>query len=222
MLARSGTLESSMHGGTVEDDISNVCEPSDFDLLKDVADGREESFRLLFSRWAPRLGRFLIRATGSPETGEDLLQEAFLRVLNAADRFEKRGSVGAWMYRICANLVYSHWRRERSSPFRTPSTTDGDGSIEMATPVSESPDRIRVRRAFTDAAVSALKRCPENQKMVFLLKVDSGLTYEEIAGILRCPVGTAKSRFHLAVRRLRDDLKDWNDTPHEGRNHDVL
>ncbi|MBD3163099.1 MAG: hypothetical protein GF328_13435, partial [Candidatus Latescibacteria bacterium] len=91
--------------------------PDDLALLRGIADGCEESFRLLFRRWGPRLGRFLERAGGSRETGEDLLQEAFVRVIRAAGSFEPRGSVGAWLHRICANLAYSHWRRETRSPF---------------------------------------------------------------------------------------------------------
>jgi RNA polymerase sigma-70 factor (ECF subfamily) len=186
-------------------------DPSDEDLLRRISDGDEEAFRFLFRRWAPRLGRFLSGATGSRETAEDLLQETFLRILRGAPKFEPRGSAGAWMYRIAANLAYSHWRRERSRPLY-----GAEGAETIATltaPMSTIPDNERLRRAFLSDTETALDRLDANKRVVFLLKVKQGLTYEEVAAVLRCPVGTAKSRFHHAVRRLQRDLEknDWGE-----------
>lgn len=182
--------------------------PTDLELIQGTAAGSEESFRLLFRRWSPRLGRFLIQATRSRETGEDLLQEAFLRILRAAPRFSPTGKVSSWMYRICANLAYSHWRRIRSSPFAYSGIPDG---LAGAVSRKEAPDRERDMNAFVGEAREALGQLPENQRMVFLLKVEQGLRYEEIAAVLQCPLGTAKSRFHHAVRKLREQLKEWDE-----------
>jgi RNA polymerase sigma-70 factor (ECF subfamily) len=182
--------------------------PTDLELIQGTAAGSEESFRLLFRRWSPRLGRFLIQATRSRETGEDLLQEAFLRILRAAPRFSPTGKVSSWMYRICANLAYSHWRRIRSSPFAYTGIPDG---LAGAVSRREPPDRERDMNAFVGEAREALGQLPENQRMVFLLKVEQGLRYEEIAAVLQCPLGTAKSRFHHAVRKLREQLKEWDE-----------
>jgi RNA polymerase sigma-70 factor (ECF subfamily) len=181
-------------------------ERSDLELVQGIANGREESFRLLFRRWSPRLGRFLLQATGSRDIAEDLLQDAFLRILRAAPGFEPRGSVGAWMYRICANLAYSYWRRRKASPFSE--LRDPDAPPEPAASIDIARDRER--QAFERDARAALRRIPENHRLVFLLKVDQGLTYEDVAAILGCPVGTAKSRFHHAVRKLREELAAWH------------
>jgi RNA polymerase sigma-70 factor (ECF subfamily) len=70
---------------------------------------------------------------------------------------------------------------------------------------------VRGDRALSGEIARALERMPENQRVVFLLKIDQGLTYERISEILRCPTGTAKSRFHFAVMRLRTELRDWAD-----------
>ena len=180
--------------------------PSDLELIRAIGAGSEGAFRQLYRRWAPRLGRFLLQSTQSRETADDLLQEAFLRILRAAHRFEPRASVAAWMHRICANLAYSHWRRRRASP-----VAEGvDVSLLPDPPARVDLDRERIRRSFEQDAQAALTAIPENQRMVFLLKIDRGLTYEEIAAVLRCPVGTAKSRFHHAVRKLRAALEEWD------------
>jgi RNA polymerase sigma-70 factor, ECF subfamily len=199
-------------------------EPDDAALLRAIGEGSEAAFRSLFTRWAPRLGRFLVRATGSRETGEDLLQEAFLRVLRAADRYAPEAPPGAWLYRICANLSYSHWRRESGAARgRVPSGWHG--------PAPEpSPDATRLREHFSRDLESALADLPVNQRMTFLLKAGQGLTYEEVAEVLDCPEGTAKSRFHHAVLRLRVVLREWEDgigtdapppAPREARPHDM-
>ncbi len=194
---------------TVAEHPDNSPEPNDVDLIHQIGEGCEASFRLLFRRWSPQLSRFLTRATGSPETGEDLLQEAFLRILKAARSFEPRGSTKAWIYRICANLAYSHWRKESSSPLR--SSVPIESYPERFPTQIASPERERMRRALVRDATAALRRFPENQRIVFLLKVGQGLTYEEIAVVMRCPEGTVKSRFHHAVRKLRVELKAWDD-----------
>lgn len=189
-----------------ESDRLSADEVSDLALIQGIAEGCEESFRLLVRRWSPRLGRFLLQATGSRDVAEDLLQDAFLRILRAAPSFEPRGSVAAWMYRICANLAYSHWRRRKASPFAE--LPDPDAPPEPAAPIDIARDRERL--AFERDARDALHRIPENYRLVFLLKVDQGLTYEDVAAILGCPVGTAKSRFHHAVRKLREELAAWH------------
>ena len=182
-------------------------EATDLELLRGIASGSAEAFHCFYQRWAPRLGPFLTRAAGSPDVAEDLLQEAFLRILRAAPSFEPRSTVSAWVYRICANLAYSHWRRVARSPFQ-----GGDPLIAgalIADERAENPAERSVRRAFRGALNAALAELPANQRLVFLLKADRGLTYEEIAAVLQCPEGTAKSRFHYAVLRLREQLQPW-------------
>lgn len=218
---------------------------TDDDLVQRIGEGCEDSFRVFFQRWAPPLERFLRRATGSRETSEDLVQEAFIRILRAAPRFERRGSVGAWVYRIGANLARSYWRHELASPLRSPEFWNGaapqggrwtptgpapagrPGGAPGPSPGDAQPptlESLQQRRAIERAAAASLDRCSADQRLVFLLKADQGLTYEEIAAVLKCPVGTAKSRFHFAVRRLRQDLADLVDRPgtrgrepHDGR-----
>jgi len=181
--------------------------PSDAELLRGIAEGGELACRLFYRRWAPRLGRFLSRATADADVASDLLQETFLRVLRAAPRFEATGSAGAWVYRIASNLAYSYWRRQRPRGRRAPLDVEG---LEVP---SRAPDpaQDRNRRVWMREARQAVEQLPENHRLVFLLKIDGGLTYDEIGETLGCPTGTAKSRFHHAVRRLRATLRDWED-----------
>jgi RNA polymerase sigma-70 factor (ECF subfamily) len=218
-------------------------EPDDASLIHAIGEGSESAFRLLFARWAPPLRRFLVRATGSRETGEDLLQEAFLRVLRAASRYSPDAPSGAWLYRICANLSYSFWRKESRAPRAMSALGDchpadphaGVGADRVGGVAAGrsipgwsdhrtelGPDTVRLRGLFARDLDSALAELPVNHRMAFLLKAGQGLTYEAAADVLGCPVGTVKSRFHHAVSRLRIALREWEngictETPHAAR-----
>jgi RNA polymerase sigma-70 factor, ECF subfamily len=206
--------------------------PDDLALIQAIGEGSEPAFRLLFSRWAPPLRRFLVRATGSREAGEDLLQEAFLRVLGAASRYVPDAPPGAWLYRICANLSYSFWRKEARAPRAMSTLGDrlradpnvGVGASRAGGVAGEwfasgwggpgmepGPEAARLRGVFARDLESALAELPVNQRMAFLLKAGQGLTYEAAAEVLGCPVGTVKSRFHHAVLGLRVALREWED-----------
>jgi RNA polymerase sigma-70 factor (ECF subfamily) len=182
----------------------------DLALVLGIGRGCEDSFRILFRRWSPRLGRFLLQITGSREAAEDLLQDSFLRILRAAPRFKPGGSVSSWIYRIAANLGYSYWRRRRASPLLPPG--GDDHAVERLNPKHLGPEELFLAKAFAGEARLAIRNLPPNQRMTFLLKIDQGLTYDEIAAVLHCPTGTAKSRFHHAVRRLRDELSAWDES----------
>lgn len=192
------------------DDYQETVPPGDRDdleLIQGIGDGCDDSFRTLWRRWSPRLRSFLIRATGSVETGEELLQDCFLRIIRSAATFEPHGKPSAWMYRICANLAYSYWRREGRSPI---SSVAGEPVAPMAVaPPRYAPDAKMLRGRFVADVDRALQQLPENQRLVFLLKVGQGLTYEDIARVLQCPVGTTKSRFHHGVMKMRTLLKEW-------------
>lgn len=179
--------------------------PPDEELLRGIAAGDEEAFRVFFRRWAGPVEAFLRRAAGSRESGQDLLQETFVRVLTGAGRFEPRGSARAWMFRIAANLAYSRWRHERGQPV----------AMDIAHPamvagLAVEDDEVAARESGIGRDIArAVAALPENQRVVFLLKAEAGLTYDEIGEAMCCPPGTAKSRFHFAVQRLRTELGEW-------------
>ncbi len=182
-------------------------ESSDCELIQAIGQGDEQAFRSLYKRWSGRLLSFLSRTTGSVETAEELLQEAFIRILKAAPRYRPTGKASAWIYRICANLSYSYWRRELRSPLQ-PNSGKTAGIVAKAS-IASNPAQLMLRREFSLALERALRELSANHRLVFILKADHSLTYEEIARILQCPEGTVKSRFHYCVRRLRNELQEW-------------
>lgn len=174
----------------------------DIGLLRAAAGGSDVAFFALYHRWAPRLEAFLLRATHSRPQAEDLVQETFLRVHRFAGTFEPRGEVGAWIFRIAANLLRSEWRRAR----RRPSTVEL-GAAESSVDRASEPGG---EAGFARAVDHALLRLSRAHRVVFLLKVEGGLSYDEIAQAMQCNPATARTRFHYAVLRLRSLLKEWD------------
>ena len=191
------------------------------ELIEQCKKGNVMAQYRLYNNYSKAMYNICIRMIPQKEEAEDLLQEAFLRILKAAPRFKPGGSVASWMYRISANLGYSYWRRKKVSPLLPPGRS-GE-IIDRPAPSFEGPEERFLAKAFAGEASEAIRRLPPNQRMTFLLKIDQGLTYEEIASVLHCPTGTAKSRFHHAVLKLREELSAWdeNQIPH-WRNQDVL
>lgn len=174
---------------------------SDDRLLARVAVGDQDALRDLYTRYRPRLWRYLrSRLDGDVTAVDDLLQEIFLAIWSAAPGYQPRGRVAAWIFRI-AHHQLSHARR---ALFRRPegylaSGDDGDGS----------ESRINGQRpTFEDGAVErvaladALARLSSAHREVLLLVFQQGFSLEEAACILDVPVGTIKSRVSYARRAL--------------------
>ena len=178
----------------------------DRDLVASVRRGDTEAYGVLVRRYQDRLYPTLLRLTGSHEDACDLLQETFLKAYLKLDRFQGESSFFTWIYRIGVNLTLSDLQAAKTtaSDFMTRDTaTDGTG------------ERGRANRPFTASGTSGARRpgrksprqlLPDQRAVVVLKDID-GLRYEEIAQIMKIPVGTVRSRLHRARAELREKLR---------------
>jgi RNA polymerase sigma-70 factor (ECF subfamily) len=152
-----------------------------------------ERISALYREHAPALLGYLQRAFGRAGSAEDMLQETFLRALQAADRLASATSPRAWLFGIARHVGLDAIRRGgRQRPLPQ----------ELSAPPAAAGDRRldQVRRA--------IECLPAEQRETLELRITGGLTYEEIAAALDVPIGTVRSRLHNALRRLREGLKD--------------
>lgn len=159
---------------------------SDEELVGRLAGGSEAALAELLHRYERPLLHFLWRQTGGREV-EDLYQETWLRILRAADRFDRRKKFSTWMFQIAVNLCRDQQRRRGAEP------------SDQITAAESSP------AASIEARVDAarlLDRLPEAQREVLVLRYYLDLSEEEIATIADCPRGTVKSRLHNALAKL--------------------
>jgi len=149
---------------------------------------------------------FLYRMCGDPDLAEELMQETFVRAIQAAKRYRPAASVTTWLFSIAANLVRDRWRRQARRGDPVP--IDG-----LALASEESPEAEVLKQASHEALRSALLHLPLEQRSALILRYYHDLSYEEIAQTLACPVGTVRSRIHNGLARLRSALNQEVTSP---------
>ena len=179
-------------------------EPTDGDLMARVAQGDRVAFAELVERHKRSLHGYLGRLTGSRERAEELAQETFVRLFQAAGTYRDEGRLLAWLFRIGTNLLRSEERRRRRWQLLQPLFAGGNGH-QPARPGEDAVLRHelerRVRREL--AALPFRFRVP-----LVLFEVEEW-SYADIAGVLGCREGTVKSRIHRGRDRLRRALTPY-------------
>jgi RNA polymerase sigma-70 factor, ECF subfamily len=154
-------------------------------------------FAEIVKRTEPALRRLLGRLCGRHADLDDLVQETYLRVWRGFGRFRGESSLTTWMTRIAVN-VSRNWARSRRPTVAL---------SECAESVLGLAPEAREAAVF-NAYEQALARLSPEQRAVFILHEAEGMSYQEIAMALGCPVGTVMSRLHRARTRLLDDLRE--------------
>ena len=162
---------------------------TDEELIAAVAGGDAAAFTTLYRRYERPLHAFLTRYTGGRDV-DDLVQETWVRVVRAADRFDPTRRFSTWLFHIALNLARD-WRRR-------PPLEAADPDRTAAEP---APDAGPSHEAAIDAA-RLLAALPEAQRAVVILRHFHDLGEDEVAAILDIPRGTVKSRLHAAMARL--------------------
>lgn len=170
---------------------------SDAELLSRTALGDREAFADLVSKYQKPVRRYLTRLVGAADHADDLAQEAFVRLFQAAPRYQLAGSAAPLLYRIATNLARSHerWRRRwRFMPM--PESRD-------VTPRSASPHATALASELREELERSLQSLPLRFRSPLVLHEIEGLSYQEIGRILGCPENTVRSR----ISRGRAGLK---------------
>ncbi len=180
---------------------------SDGALLERVTQGDTDAFTVLYRRFERPVFVMLLRlAGGRRAVAEEWLQEAFTRVwLGAATHDPARGEVRPWIYRIALNTARSEMARKR---YRAPHVSIDEGGLDLPGE-AEGERGIAVRLDDARQAIAfaaALERLPDFLREVVVLRCSRELTFAEIAEVTGAPQGTLKSRFHRAVKVLREAL----------------
>ncbi|MEX2584150.1 MAG: sigma-70 family RNA polymerase sigma factor [Gemmatimonadota bacterium] len=177
-------------------------ELDDSGLVAAFLDGNKQAFTELVERYHTRLLNFVYRTTGDRERSEDLVQETFIRVYRHLHRFDQSKKFSTWAYTIASNLAKNELRNRSRNPlvlFQTimKSWDTDDRQLEWEDNTYRPDDLFRKRhlRQLVETAVDEL---PEHHRTVFILREMEGKTYEEIAEITGCNLGTVKSRLNRA------------------------
>jgi RNA polymerase sigma-70 factor (ECF subfamily) len=178
---------------------------SDEALVKRFHQGDEEAFDELVERHRRRVYGLVCRVAGPPEA-DDLAQEVFLAAYRSLQGFRGESTFSTWLYRITIHTCSHHLRRRR---LETTELEEGepDGRRER------DPELSALRRELCDRVREAIDALPFKLRLVIVLRDLQGLSYEEIADVVRCPIGTVRSRLHYATQRLAVALRSYVDVP---------
>ena len=136
------------------------------------------------------------------------MQEAFLRAYRGLKGFKGEAKFSSWLYRITLNLCRDWSRRERRAPIvQVPEGTDPVELADERLQTSESVEDLVARREMSEAVAKAMAELPEEQRTAIMLKEYHGLTFQEIAGMLDCPLSTVKTRLYQGLSVLRRRLE---------------
>ncbi len=171
-------------------------------LVTEYMAGQARSFDAIVDRYQSRLLNFIYRTVGDRERSEDLVQEVFIRVHRHLARFDRTKKFSTWIYTIASNLAKNELRNRSRNPIvlfqtMTAGWDDEERPLEFEDPQSRPDDLFRKRhvRSLVEQTVAQL---PQHHREVFVLRELEGRSYEEIAEITHCNLGTVKSRLNRA------------------------
>jgi RNA polymerase sigma-70 factor, ECF subfamily len=164
--------------------------------------GEERAFSELVERYQTRLLNFIYRTIGDRDRAEDLVQEVFIRVYRHLHRFDRSKKFSTWVYTIASNLAKNELRNRSRNPlvlFQTMQSANEDEERPLQFEDTTSrPDDMYRKRHLRELVEDTVAKLPEHHRQVFVLRELEGKSYEEIAEITSCNLGTVKSRLNRA------------------------
>lgn len=189
---------------------------TDEELMLRYQGGDRGAFRVLLARHQRALFHFALRQLRDPQTAEEVVQDALVRVVQNAGDFKHEARFTTWVYTIVRNLCIDQMRKRALR--KHPSLDQARGSDEDAPALGETiaDARADVERAASSVEMReliarAIEALPEEQREVFLLRERANLPFKEIAAVTGVPENTVKSRMRYALERLQDALREYEE-----------
>jgi len=186
-------------------------------LVSGLKKGQEEAFRFLIRRYQSKLFSIAYGITLDKEESLDILQDVFLKVYQKIHTFREEARLSTWLHRMTINLCLN-WQRRWKRRFRwhhQPLERDDAADYPELGTHDDHPETLYERKEFEEALWEGLNALTEEARVVFVLKEVEGLSYDDIAKILKIKRGTVSSRLFYARKALRKSLKPYLE---EGKN----
>ena len=171
-------------------------------LVTQIKAGHKECIAALIQEHSPRLYLIILRMVQSQSAAEDILQDTWILVMRKLHQHDPYRPMTPWLTQIAINCCRSYWRKERLRSFLKPAEFITRHQDLEPKPVGDSPIAWENRQL----AGQVLQRLSPKLREVIVLKFYSGLTQDEIAEVLKIPVGTVKSRLNYALNTMRANI----------------
>ncbi len=192
----------------------------DQQLVERVQRGDKVAFDLLVIKYQRKLGRLISRFVRDSAEAEDVTQEAFIKAYRALPSFRGESAFYTWLYRIGINTAKNYLlANKRRAPTSTPFDAEESESFEEAGLLREvnTPENELMSKQVVDVVQKSLQELPNDLRTALTLREIEGLSYEEIAGVMNCPVGTVRSRIFRARETVATNLRPLLETSKDNR-----
>ena len=192
----------------------------DQQLVERAQRGEKRAFDLLVSKYQRRLSRLLSRFIRDSADIEDVTQEAFVKAYRALPSFRGDSAFYTWLYRIGINTARNQLGEERHRPLLMTELETGDeenGRSVQERPDDDTPETELLSREIIEAVNRAMDALQDDLRQAIALRELEGLSYEEIARRMNCPIGTVRSRIFRAREAIAAELRPLLDTPENKR-----
>ncbi len=179
-------------------------------LVERAQAGDKHAFELLVAKYQRKLARLLSRFIRDPAEVEDVAQEAFIKAYRALPSFRGDSAFYTWLYRIAINTaknyLVSQGRRAPTSTEYDAEEAEGFEEAEQLRDVS-TPEAVMLTKEIGETVTQAMEALPEELRTAITLREIDGLSYEEIAEVMNCPIGTVRSRIFRAREAIAEKLR---------------
>jgi RNA polymerase sigma-70 factor (ECF subfamily) len=182
----------------------------DQQLVERVQQGDKAAFNLLIVKYQRKIFRLLSRLIRDQAEIEDVAQEAFIKAYRALPNFRGESAFYTWLYRIAINTAKNHLVSQgRRAPTSTAADIDDAETFDDGDHLRDlnTPDSMLVTKQVAEAVNRAIDQLPEDLRTAIVLRELEGLSYEEIAESMQCPIGTVRSRIFRAREAIAVELK---------------
>jgi len=187
----------------------------DQQLVERVQRGDKHAFDLLVTKYQRKLGRLISRFVRDHAEAEDVTQDAFIKAYRALPGFRGDSAFYTWLYRIGINTAKNHLlANKRRAPTSTPFDAEEAESFDEAGLLREvsTPENELMSKQVVNVVQATLQELPEDLRSALTLREIEGLSYEEIASVMNCPIGTVRSRIFRAREAVAEKLRPLLET----------
>lgn len=187
--------------------------PTDLQLVERTVAGDQRAYELLVIKYQRRIERLIARMVRDPDMVQDIAQETFLRAYRALHQFRGDAQFYTWLYRIAVNTAKKSLMDMRRDPVVMESalqiSDDEDETFRARNEPStdETPETVIAAKEIAAAVNAAMEALPEDLRQAVTLREIEGLSYEEIALAMECPIGTVRSRIFRAREAISARVK---------------
>ena len=182
----------------------------DQQLVARAQRGEKHAFELLVAKYQRKLARLIGRLVRDPAEVEDVAQEAFIKAYRALPQFRGESAFYTWLYRIGVNSAKNFLMNQgRRAPTSTEKDAEEAETFEEAEQLRDNntPESILMSRQVAQTVNGAMARLPEELRTAITLREIEGMSYDEIADVMNCPIGTVRSRIFRAREAIAAELR---------------